>query len=635
MSSPLRLLLPLLGLPAVALAAQDQASTKRLDTLTVTASRVPVPLRRIGSSVTVITAEDIAARQAISLADALRSVPGLDVVRAGGLGQQTSVFLRGANSNQTLVLIDGVEANDPSNPGGLFDFANLTVDNIERIEILRGPQSTLYGGDAIGGVINIITQSGQAKPGADFSAEGGSFGSWRLTGNSSGRLDRFRYSVAASHLRSRGFSAADRRLDGNSEDDGYLNTTVSARLGWRALDNLDLDGVVRYNRTQTELDDCGGPHCDDPNERSYADQVFGRLQGKLDLFDGFWNQQLRLSYTLHDRNILDDPDAISPFAPSTTHFIGEKYKVDWQNTFRLIDIDTLVNDSLVAGITDERETASADDTPHRSASTLAYYAENRLTWLERFITTAGIRQDDPNHTGDKVTWRVTQAILIPETGTKLRGSYGKGFKAPTLYQLFAPAGNFGPIGNSNLKPESSRGWEVGFDQSFWDERILLGATYFRNDFRNLIDFAFGQGYLNLDRAESEGVETYLEIEPFDFLTLRGNYTYTRTEDETTGKRLFRRPSHKGSVDADFEVWENTHLHLNVLAMGSRDDMDFSTGSRVRLASYAVVNLAARYRVNRNLEVFGRVDNLLDKRYQEVSGFGTSNVAGYGGVKLSF
>lgn len=607
----------------------DPAPVTTLDTLTVTATRLEIPWRTLGSSLTVLTEEDLKARQIYTVADALRSVPGLDVVRTGGLGQQTSVFLRGANSNQTLVLIDGVETNDPSNPGGLFDFAHLTVDNIERIEVLRGPQSSLYGADAIGGVIQIFTKRGEGKPATSLSAEGGSFGTYRLTGGSSGGLDRFRYSFSASHLKSHGFSAADRHLAGNREDDGYRNTTVSARLGWEPKETFALEGTMRYSRAEADTDTCGGEFCDDPNAESFTDQGFSSLSGRLDLFDGFWSQKLQLAHTFIDRNFRNPFDPANPFA-IFSRFQGEKLRLDWQNTLHLHE-----SDDLIVGFADELEILRSDQSPRRGQSTRQYYLENRLIWLERFVTSAGLRQDDPEHFGDQLTWRVTQAVLFPETGTKLRGSYGKGFKAPTLFQLFGPETGFGPVGNPALKPETSRGWEVGIDQTFWDERILAGATYFRNDFRNLIDFVFGQGYLNRTQAESAGVEIYGELKPLDFLTLRGTYTYTRTDDENKN-RLLRRPSHKGSFDADLKVWENAYLHLNVLAVGSRDDLDFNNfPTRVRLASYALVNLAASYQVNKHLEIFGRVDNLLDKRYQEAFGYAASRIAGFGGVRLSF
>ncbi len=604
-------------------AADEKPS--QLEPMVVTATRMPQPLERTGRSVTVITAEDIAARQVFTLLDVLRSVPGLDVVQSGGLGKTTSLFLRGANSNHTLVLIDGIEVNDPSSPAASFDFANLTVDNIERVEILRGPQSILYGSDAIGGIINIVTKLGEGKPGASLSAEGGSYGTWKLGGTSSGSLNTVRYSISASHLKSNGFSAADDRL-GNQEDDGYKNTTVSARAGWQALDNLNLDVATRFHHSEADIDDCGGPGCDDPNNIQKSDQIFVRGQGKLDLFDNFWQQTLRLSYSRTERRNRDKLEAGDLFALDS-NFRGEKFKLDWQNNLNLTTWDT-----LVFGVTTETEWFGSNEIDTKSATTNGYYGQNQITIGDRFITTAGVRYDDHNRAGGKVTWGVSQAVLIPETGTKLRGSYGKGFKAPSLYQLLAPAGAFGPVGNAALKPERSRGWDVGIDQRFWEDKILLGAAYFHNQFTNLIDFEFGTGYINRASARSAGVESYVEIQPLTILTLRGTYTFTNTEDSQENL-LFRRPRHKGSFDADLAVLENAHLHLNILAVGSRRYSAFST--KQKLPTYVVVNLAGSYEILPNFTVFGRIDNLLDEEYEEVPGYGTSRVAGYGGFRVSF
>ncbi len=615
---PLFFTFPLTGLAA------DEPVTD-LEPMVVTAARTPIPLRETGSSITVISAEDIARRRLFTVADVLRNVPGLDVVQAGGLGRQTSVFMRGANSNQTLVLIDGIEVNDPSTPGAAFDFANLTVDNIERIEILRGPQSTLYGSDAIGGVIHIITKQGQGKPSAGFSAEGGSYGSWKLMGTASGTHDRLRWSASASHLSSNGFSAADDRL-GNGEDDGYDNTTVSARGGWRALDNLDLDAVVRFQHSKADLDSCGGPACDDPDYTQETNQVYVRGQGTLDLFDQFWRQTLRISYNHNEKKFRDKANP-GDFFVDTSNWRGEKFKLDWQNTLDLADWDT-----LLFGITTETEWMNSNEIDTLSATINGYYGENRLKILDRFITTAGIRLDDHDQFGDKLTWRITQAVLIPETGTKLRGSYGKGFKAPSLYQLFGPSGAFGPVGNPGLKPETSIGWDVGVDQSFLGDRVYLSASYFHNDFSNLIDFQFGNGYQNLDKARTNGVETAVEVRPWDILTLRGTYTYTNTEDNEENQ-LLRRPRHKGSFDADIQVTEKGHLHVNVLVVGSRRFSSFAY--REALDPYVLVNLAGSYQLTRYLSLYGRIDNALDMEYAEIPGYGTSRVAGYGGFRLSF
>lgn len=616
-----------------------------LQTMVVSATREETPLRQVGSSMTVITAEDIAHRGQNNVADVLRGVPGVDVVRSGGVGQTTSVFLRGADSRHTLVLIDGVEMNDPSNPGGLFDFAALQTDRIERIEILRGGESSLYGSDAIGGVIHIITKKGRGPLKFDLSGQGGSYDSFRFNGGVAGGDESLHYALDASRTETGGFSTADRRR-GSRERDGYANTTVSGRLGAKLLENLDLDWTLRYNQFDTQLDNCGGPAlpCDDPNYRTQADQLFTRGQGRLQLLDGLWEQKLGLAYSMGDRRNVNREDVAHPMETLHSAYQGEKIKLDWQNNLYLHETNT-----FSFGIENEEDRIHAEDhstsafgpydsvLPLRTANTSGYYALDRIDLFERSHTTAAVRYDDHNRYGGKVTWRVTQAFSIDETGTRLKGNYGTGFKAPTLYQLYAPGTIYGAIGNPDLAAETSHGWDAGVEQDLFGDVLQVGASWFHNDFRNLIDYLGAAGYQNVAKARSEGVESFLEIRPMDGLSLRGNYTYTRAEDEKTGFALIRRPRHKGSFDANYRIVPGANLNLNILLVGARDDLDFSSypTARVNLTGYALVNLAGSYDITEHVQIFARVDNLFDKRYEEVLGYGVAGVSGFGGVKVTY
>jgi vitamin B12 transporter len=602
----------------------EESPVPELEPTVVTATRTATPLRQVGSSVSVITAEDIARRQVYTAADALRTVPGLDVIQSGGLGRQTSVFLRGANANQTLVLIDGVEMNDPSSPNNLFDFADLMADNIERIEILRGAQSSVYGSDAIGGVINIITKKGAGRPELSLTGEGGSYDTFKVGGSVAGGSDPVDYSLSASRLETGGFSAADERW-GNRERDGYRNTTVSSRLGLKALDNLDFGWTLRFSEGETRLDaDFPRPH-DDPNYFSRAEKLNTRGFAHLELFDGLWEQTLGLAYSRTDRTAFDKPDPANPYAfPS--QYLGEKVKVDWQNNLRLHETNT-----LSFGVEDEEDRLSSDSDPvgAKSSNTQGYFLQDQISLWNRWFTTAGVRYDEHNRVGGKVTWRVTQALAFDETGTRLKGSYGTGFRAPSLVELYDRY-----TGNPDLRPEESTNWDIGLEQSLLEGRVQLGATYFNNDFDDLIQYVqTGQfmGYMkNINQAMAEGVETYVQVEPVADLTLRGNYTYTHTEDESTGSRLLRRPTHKASFDAHYRFLENADANLNILMVGDKADVG---GAQV--PGYVVVNLATGYRIHRNVRLFARVDNLFDQPYQEIYGYGTSRIAGYGGITLSY
>lgn len=611
-----------------ALQEQSEPIVKRLDTMVISATRTEQELRNIGSSMTVITAQDIANRQLYTVAELLRTVPGVDVVQNGGMGRTTSVFIRGAASAQTLVLLDGIEINDPSSPSSGFDFADLTVDDIERIEILRGPQSPLYGSDAIGGVINIITRKGKGKPRISLLGEGGSYDSYKVGGSVNGATDLFNYNLSVNRLRTRGFSAADADLEGNTEKDGYRNTTVNTTLGVASLENFDLQWNLRYSDADKDLDNCGGPFCDNDFRKNNTQELYTGLNGNLSLFEGIWDQRLAVTYSDSNReNVDESPGAFVPYSK----FEGNKLKVNWQHDIHFVDFNT-----LTLGFSDEEEWMSTDSISRKSQNTAGYYLQDQINLWDRSYTTAGVRYDDNNRFGGKTTWRVTQLFAIDEIGTRIKGSYGTGFKTPSLFQLFAPADPFfGHIGNPDLKPETSRGWDVGFTQTLWDERVLFGASYFSNHFEDLIGFT--TGYNNIDSASSKGVESYIEINPLPGLTLRGNYTYTESEDDTTGLAQLRLPKNKGSVNINYNFLEHANINLNVLVVGDRADLDFSSFPfrRVTVPGYTVVNLAGSYEVNQYLKTFVRIDNLFDKQYQEVFGFGTSGVSAFGGIRLSY
>ncbi len=613
-----------------------------LEPLVVTATRTPTPSRDVGSDVTVITAEDIAQRQRMSVLDILRGVPGLNVVQSGGLGQQTSVFLRGANSNHTLVLIDGVEANDPSNPGGFFDFSILLVDNIERIEILRGPQSTLYGSDAIGGVISIITKKGRGKPHATARAQGGSFGTFKVMGGVSGGGELFNYSVTGSRLESSGISAADSRR-GNSEEDGYHNTTVTSRLGLTPGSHFAFDFTLRYQDDYTEIDgstvDAIGHFSpiDDPNAALNAQQLYTRGQGQLTAFDGQWEQILAVSFTKYHRVNQDQPDPNNPF-PLPGTFDGEKVKVAWRNNLHF------VKDHLFTfGIATEEESmeieSPSSNLPSKSARTTGYYLQDQWSRWDKLFITGGVRLDDHSRFGAQVTGRVTAALVFDRFGTKFRGSYGTGFKAPSLSQLFDDRFNNIVKGvkfefsNPNLGPEKSESWDIGVEQFLWNKRLSLGVTYFDNDLTDLIQFQQVTPdkfqLINVAKAQVTGWEVVIALAPFEGLTLRGDYTEMQAKNKQTEEFLLRRPHHKAAFNANYQFLDKGNVHFQVIYVGNRQDV-----GNIRLSGYVLANLAVSYDFTENFQLFARVNNLWDEHYEEVFGFGTPGISGFGGVKFS-
>ena len=653
----------IMGASFGALAAGPEPATRQLEEVVVTAARTETPVNQIGTNMTVITAEQIAERQYVDVADVLRYVAGLDVLRNGGVGQTTSVFTRGADARFTLVLIDNIEANDPANPGGQFDFANLMVDQIDRIEVVRGGESAIWGSDAIGGVINIITKKGAGEPRAQFSAQGGTYDEFKVGGDSSGTVGPLNYQLSASRFQNRGFSAAARSL-GNGERDGYSNDTVKAGLNGRPLDNLDLDWTLHFNRGEARLDNCGGRGCDDPNNHSTTDQLFTRGEGKLSLFDNRWQQTLRVAYSLTDRQLRNPYDTLNPFVFGSS-FDGQKVKVSWLNDVALTDKqvltfggedeqDQMTSDSAFL----QGDTASTEGPLDKGMNTGGVFLQHRARFQENWFSTLGVRYDDNNISGSKVTWRTSQSISVDRIGLRIKGNYGTGFKVPTLYQLFAPPTVFTvqgqepivfpALGNPNLTPERSRNWDIGLEQRLWEDRMLLGASYFHNDYYNLIEVLdFSQGYVNVGRAKAEGVEMFLQLDPWDRVSLRGQYTYMNTEQAADpanpqdylygGQALLRRPRNKGTFEAIIRPTDKTTVNLNVIAVGRKDDVDFAVfpAERVTVPGYVIFNATARYTVNEHFEVFARGINLANRTYQEVYGYGTPGASGFAGFNVTF
>ncbi len=616
--------------------AQDKPSDTALalPNMVVTATRTETPEDEVGSAITVITAKDIADKNINNVADALRTVPGLDVVRSGSLGQQTSVFLRGANSNHTLVLVDGVEMNDPSSPTGAFDFAFLQADNIERIEVVRGAASAAFGSDAIGGVINVITKKGAGKVKLSGVAEGGSYGTWKTGGNISGGTERVNYSFDASRLETAGFSAADKNL-GNSMPNGYKNTNLSGRAGFKVNDALDFGTTLRYGEGKSSLDNGGGKGADDPNYYGRFNELFTRGFGHLKLFEGFWEQTVGVAYSRTDRNNVNGVDPVNNFSSAATN-LGQKVKLDYQNIFHVHKSNTVMLgveeevDSLSSSASSDYPAwsySSSASIPLKTMNTLGFYLQDQIKLFDRSFTTLGVRYDDNNRFGGHETWRANELYTIKETGTRFKGSYGTGFKAPTLNQMYDTI--YG-TGNVNLKPETSRSWDVGVEQDLFKKVSTLGISYFETAFNNLIQ-ANSPFYVNqnVSKAKTNGIESFAEVRPMTDLTLRATYTYQQAQNLDTGNQLLRRPRDKASFDTDYRFLEKAHFHVNVLMVGKKADYAST------VAGYAMLNFSGSYDVHKYVQLFARIDNVLNKQYEEVYGYGTSGVAGYGGVKVSY
>jgi vitamin B12 transporter len=617
---------------AISAGAQAGEDTVPLETMVITANRTETKVKEVGSSLTVISADEIQKRQVLTVAEALRLVPGIDVINSGGLGRMTRVYTRGAGSGQTLVLVDMVEMNDPSDPTGAFDFSNLMADNIERIEVLRGGESALYGSDAIGGVINIITKKGKGDPKFSLSGQGGSYNTFKLIGTASGQVKDVNYAVSSSETQSHGFSAAETLWD-NPERDLYRNTTVDGRFGWDVNKDLDVGASIRYNDGLTGLDNAFPYPANPQHPNAPADalgytqqvsEIYTRGFSHFNLFDSFWEQTLAVSYSDTSRKYS------YPTGPSylSGSFVGAKTKGDWQNVLHL----TNKND-LMLGVEDEEDQYESNTEglgDNFAYNTQGYYLTDRFTLFERSFTTASIRYTDNSQSGSLATWSVTEALLIDEIGMKLKANYGTGFKVPTLVELYSPV-SYG--GNPNLKAETSTNWDIGFEQGFFERQFQFGATYFNNTFNNLIQgnpSTLNWTMENIGTATAEGAETFIQVQPFDVLSLRANYTYDYTRNLDNNTQLIYRPQNKVNFESNYQLTPKINFNLVVIAVGEKPGISDTT-----IPGYAIANLAGSYAVIKNVKLFARIDNLFNKNYQEVYGYGTSGLAGFGGVTLSY
>ncbi len=620
--------------------AQEKTGVVEMKEVVVTASRLEETLRYSPDSVTVVTEDEIQKKGEKTVIDVLRDVPGVSIAQYGQFGGGASIYLRGTNNAHTLIMIDGVRVGDPMATDGKMSISDLSTNNIERIEVVRGAQSVLYGSDAIGGVINIITKKGEGKPKFFLSGEGGTYHTYRGAAGLSGGTKWVNYSLGISHFDTKGFSAAHKKY-GNTEKDGHKNTSFSTRLGFTPSEYLDIDFIVRYIDTKTDLDQGGGRGKDDPNFVSDSRQLFFRTQGRLLLLNGLWEQKLGFSLSDHDREYSDKKDAQHPYDSSRGFYDGRVWKVDWQHNLYLHKTNT-----LTLGVEYEKEKGESEYSwesvwgpgksifPEKSAYTKGLYIQDKIALYESFFATLGIRVDDHSRFGSETTYRIAPAYLFKKTGTKIKATYGTGFKAPSLYQLYALATARGPIGNENLKPEKSKGWDAGVEQYLFKDRVTLGATYFRNDFEDLIDFDWAKGYVNIAKAKTEGAEIFASVRPIEDLTIGASYTYTDTEDKKTGKRFLRRPPHKGSLNLNYRFLNKGNASLDLIYVGKRDDWA-PYPKRGEVGGYTLVNLAASYDIFKNIQVFGRIENLFDRKYEEVWGYGTAGFSLFGGIKMSF
>ena len=612
-----------------------QESETQVETVIVTGTSLDDTIESTGSSVSVLTEDQLNSGQYRNALSALKQIPGLDVVQSGPNGGNAAIFLRGGNSEHTLILLDGIELNNPATTNRAYNIANLTLENIERIEVIRGPQSTVYGSDAMGGVINLISKKAKEGVRATVSSEAGAYNSFTQIGNVSYGSQSFDVSTGITRQDVGNISAADAG-NGNKEHDDYSNTSLSTRLRFAPTSNIELTNTTRYTRNHTNLDNFGGVGGDDPNRFIKNEEFFTRGDLTTTLLSSELVPSAYIAYTRHNLEDINNPDRNSEEVLDS-EFSGDIVtagtKLKWAPTpwaATLLGIETQAERADSRYYSDGLFGPYEDILFGQQARTNSIFGEVKLSYEDRMHLDAGLRHDDHSIFGSRTTFKIAPAIHATET-MKLRGSVGTGFKAPSLVQLYSS------YGNQNLDAERSLGYDVGIDQVVVPDVWTLSLTYFRTDYENLVTFNPATFVLeNIDSSRTQGLEVATNLDVTSAVSARISYTYTDTLNETTGQSLLRRPRNKLTTSLTYKPMEQLSTQIQWRVVSSRYDTDFNTypPERVSLAGYGLVDVAASYALDPDIEVFARVDNLFDKEYQEVFGFGTMGAAGYAGIKVA-
>ncbi len=589
--------------------------------IVVTAARADQDAREVGQAVTVLDRATIETRQTQSASDLLSTIPGITASRNGGPGQTTAVRIRGAEDSQTLVLIDGVRVNDPSSPAGAFDFGNLLIGNIERIEVLRGPNSVPWGSQAIGGVVNIVTAPVPDRFGGSLRAEYGYKDNRQVVGQAGGTFGIVKASLGGGYFEDDGISAF---RDG-AERDGYRQYAGNGRIGIAITDDIGLDFRGYYADSRVEFDGFPPPFFSFADTAQYAKtrQIFGYAGLNVAVFDGVLKN--RIAYTISDI----DRDSFDPAFGPRPSFIarGRVERFEYQG-------DATVTDGIRAVFGVEHENSRFRDQFEGFATRIdSAYLQAIVKPFHTVTVTGGARLDDHRDYGSEATFSAN-AAWRPADGTVIRASYGEGFKAPTLFQL----NSF--FGNIDLDPETARSFDLGIEQSLLDRALTVGVTLFHRDTHDQIDFTVSAArpfgfYDNIDRTRAQGLEAFVELRPAPGITIAANYSLIDAENRATGLPLLRRPKHSINLAVDWVARDWLKLGANIQTVSDSRDVDFVTFTPTTLDGHTLASIRAAIPLNERFEFFGRVENLFDEEYETVSGYGTLGRNVHIGVRARF
>ncbi|MBI3615905.1 MAG: TonB-dependent receptor [Candidatus Omnitrophica bacterium] len=587
----------------------------RLEEVIVTASKAKTPAKRVTRSVSVIPSEELSVVQGGFAMQALSDVPETLVRRSGSIGRTTAVVVRGASAPQIHVTLDGAHVASPTL--GSFDFNHFTPDNLERIEVLRGPGSVLYGSDAMGGVIHLITRRGEGPMKYSYTQEVGQQNTFREVAALKGAVGKWHLSGSASRMDSSGLS----------QNDDYQNLTLSTRVGYDLSDKTTLDLSVRHLFAIVGIDD--GAFRPDPNRKDKERDTF--VTGKLETETApWWSQLFRLSTSLG--NLIDsDPSNGGTEADTLSKLGTERYGAEWMNRFTPVKWDTVTLGVEFEDREADRRTAGADQNFSKAQTTQAGYLQNEWRPIDPLTLVAGLRLFRESSFGAGQVADASIAYFIAPWNLKLRGGWGQGFRAPSLNELFFP--NFG---NPTLAAEKSMTFEGGMDQVLFDGKVGWSGSLFRTDYKDLIQIvrisSTSSEPQNVGRSRIDGVEGDLEFKPWKPWTLTGSYTHLEANERPSGEELLRIPKNTVGLRVGFAPSPRWDLGLKGLLVSSREEST-GTNSRNKTKGYLKFDLLGQYRFTSWIKAYLRIENLTDRHYSEVLGFPANDFLATVGVTV--
>ncbi|MES2697421.1 MAG: TonB-dependent receptor [Verrucomicrobiota bacterium] len=597
-----------------AFASAQTTPPTQLEPVVTTGTRTPTDPRTLGSVVDFISAEELARRQVSSLAGALGAAAGAPLFASGGAGATTSLFLRGANSNQALFLVDGLRLNDPNTDYMVF-LGGACVSACDSLEIAHGPQSTLYGGEAVGGVVSLRAQRGAGAPSGRVSVEGGSFGTVQgaLSGQGESGANAWNFSAQGGHT------------DNDRRNNAFDSENATLRLDRKVSERVAVGGTLRW--FHGVYGDPGDRYTSDPDNETRESNL---------LATAFATVTLAPQWTMHTllggqdrRFVAESPRPTGPTAITVVK--NRRGVLDAQTTFSGIERHRLTG-GLTAEANHTRNTGFGDI--NKKQTLFAVFAQDEFSPAENVYLTGGLRNDDFDTFGRATTGRVTAAWLVAQRSVKLRASYGTAFRSPSFLDLYGQSAFY--QGNPNLRPERARGWDAGVDYYLPANRGTLGVTWFETDYTNLIASTPNfRSVHNIQRARTRGAEATAQLAVTAASRVRASYTYLEADNLTSGIRLLRRPRHRASVDASHDITRGVVVGAGVAFSAQREDVDARTFRTVDHEDFTVARVYSSWAINNRLTVKARLENLLDEKYEEVNGYPALGFGAFAGVEWKF